>query len=113
VLLSGGQWQRIAVARAYFRGMRDLVILDEPSAGLDAEAEYRLQQGIRDQCAGQAVLLISHRLNTLSDAHQIVVLEDGRVVEQGAHHELVSADGAYARLFELQAKGYRMPGRPA
>lgn len=113
VLLSGGQWQRIALARAYFRGARDLVVLDEPSAGLDAEAEYRLQQGIREQCAGRAVLLISHRLNTLSDAHQIVVLKDGQIAEHGTHQELITANGAYARLFELQARGYRTPAAPA
>ena len=109
VLLSGGQWQRIALARAYLRGSRDLMMLDEPSAGLDAEAEHELQMGIRDRCAGQTVLLISHRLSTLTDADQIVVLEDGRVAEQGTHRSLIAADGGYARLFELQGRGYRLP----
>jgi ATP-binding cassette subfamily B protein len=112
VLLSGGQWQRIALARAYFRGARDLMILDEPSSGLDAEAEHELGRGIRAQCEGRAVLLISHRLNTLTDASQIVVLEDGRIAEHGTHAELVAAGGRYAGLFELQAQGYRLPTAP-
>jgi ATP-binding cassette, subfamily B, bacterial len=109
VLLSGGQWQRIALARAYLRGVRDLMILDEPSAGLDAEAEYQLQQGLRERCRGGTVLLISHRLSTLTDADQIVVLDSGQISEQGTHAELVVAGGTYARLFELQAQGYRYP----
>jgi ATP-binding cassette, subfamily B, bacterial len=112
VLLSGGQWQRIALARAYFRGAHDLMILDVPSSGLDAEAEHELGRGIRAQCEGRAVLLISHRLNTLTDASQIVVLEDGRIAEHGTHGELIAAAGSYARLFELQAQGYRLPAAP-
>jgi ATP-binding cassette subfamily B protein len=109
VLLSGGQWQRIALARAYLRGARDLMMLDEPSAGLDAEAEHELQAGIRGRCAGQTVLLISHRLSTLIDADQIVVLEDGRIAEQGTHGSLIAAGRGYAHLFELQARAYRLP----
>ena len=112
VLLSGGQWQRIALARAYLRGGRDLTILDEPSSGLDAEAEYELQQGIRTQCAGRGVLLISHRLGTLTDADQIVVLKDGQIAEQGRHRDLMAAGGNYARLFDLQSRGYRLPQAP-
>jgi ATP-binding cassette, subfamily B, bacterial len=109
VLLSGGQWQRIALARAWLRGARDLIVLDEPSAGLDAEAEQELQLGIRDRCVGQTLLLISHRLNTLIDADQIVVLSAGQVTERGTHRSLLQAGGEYARLFKLQAQGYRLP----
>jgi ATP-binding cassette subfamily B protein len=107
VRLSGGQWQRVALARAFLRDRRDLMILDEPSAGLDAEAEHEVHSRLRAHRAGQTSLLISHRLGTIRDAEQIVVLADGVIVEQGIHADLVSAGGAYARLFALQAAGYR------
>jgi ATP-binding cassette subfamily B protein len=107
VRLSGGQWQRVALARAFLRDRRDLMILDEPSAGLDAEAEHEVHSRLREHRAGQTSLLISHRLGTIRDADRIVVLADGVIVEQGIHASLVSARGAYARLFALQAAGYR------
>jgi ATP-binding cassette subfamily B protein len=106
VLLSGGQWQRIALARAFLRGGRDLMILDEPSSGLDAEAESAIHASLTAQRRGHATVLISHRLNTVRDADHIVVLSDGVIAEQGDHQTLMSAPGTYARLFSLQARGY-------
>ncbi len=107
VLLSGGQWQRLALARTFLRDRRDLLILDEPSSGLDAEAEYIIHHSLRAHRAGATSLLISHRLGALRDADRIVVLADGKIIEQGSHGELLAAGGEYARLFLLQAEGYR------
>jgi ATP-binding cassette, subfamily B, bacterial len=106
VLLSGGQWQRVALARALLRGDRSLLVLDEPSSGLDAEAEFRIHQEMRRYREGRTSVLVSHRLNTVRDADRIVVLAAGRVAEEGDHDALVAAGGQYARLFELQAAGY-------
>jgi ATP-binding cassette subfamily B protein len=114
VLLSGGQWQRLGLARALLRGDRDLLILDEPSSGLDAEAEYEIHTSLRAQRTGHATLLISHRLNTVRDADHIVVLDDGVVCEQGSHDALMARGGLYASLFTRQAEGYtREPARSA
>lgn len=104
--LSGGQWQRIAVARALMRSTADVLILDEPSSGLDPEAEGRLNARIRELRGGRTSVLISHRLSALRDADQIVVLEGGEVVERGRHAELDAAGGRYATLFRTQAAGY-------
>jgi ATP-binding cassette subfamily B protein len=112
VVLSGGQWQRLALARAFLRDRRDLMILDEPSGGLDAEAEYEIHASLRMYRGGQTSLLISHRLGAVRDADHIVVLRDGRDVEQGDHRTLMARDGHYARLFTMQASGYQqnVPG---
>jgi ATP-binding cassette subfamily B protein len=107
VTLSGGQWQRIALARAFFRADRDVMILDEPSAGLDPEAEADLHSQTRQYRPGRTSILISHRLNTVREADLLVVLQDGAVVEQGTHDALMRADGVYARLFRIQAEGYQ------
>ncbi|MDG6106213.1 ABC transporter ATP-binding protein [Dactylosporangium aurantiacum] len=107
VVLSGGQWQRLALARAFLRERPDLVMLDEPSAGLDAEAEHELHRRIRRHRGRHTSLLISHRLAAVRDADLIVVLADGVVAELGAHPALVARGGQYARLFALQASGYR------
>jgi len=107
VILSGGQWQRVALARAIMRGERDLLILDEPSSGLDAEAEHEISSKLRAHRHGQTSLLVSHRLGAIRHADRIVVLDGGEVVEQGDHRELLAAGGCYARLFGLQAAGYQ------
>jgi ATP-binding cassette, subfamily B, bacterial len=106
VLLSGGQWQRVALARAFLRGARDLMILDEPSSGLDAEAEHDISVRLRHSRRGRTTVLISHRLGTVRAADHIVVLADGAVIEQGDHDALMTMGGTYARLFSLQARGY-------
>ncbi|GGK99290.1 multidrug ABC transporter permease [Planomonospora parontospora subsp. parontospora] len=108
VVLSGGQWQRVALARALVREHRDLLILDEPSAGLDAEAEHEVHRRLREHRTGRTSLLVTHRLSAVRDADLIVVLRGGRIVERGTHDGLVAAGGGYARLFETQASGYRV-----
>ncbi|MFF5208843.1 ABC transporter ATP-binding protein [Streptosporangium sp. NPDC000396] len=107
VLLSGGQWQRLALARALVRERRDLLILDEPSSGLDAQAEYEMHRRLREHRTGRTSLLVSHRLGAIRDADLIVVLGDGRIVERGTHDDLMAAGEGYSRLFEMQARGYR------
>ncbi|MBO2450794.1 ABC transporter ATP-binding protein [Actinomadura barringtoniae] len=107
VLLSGGQWQRVAIARALLRDDADLLILDEPSSGLDAEAEHEVHTRLREHRAGRTSLLISHRLSTVREADSIVVLSGGAVAERGTHDGLLAAGGVYARLFTLQASGYQ------
>jgi len=104
--LSGGEWQKIAIARAYMRDA-DVLILDEPTAALDARAEYEVFQRFRDLSRGKTAILISHRFSTVRMADRILVLENGRVAESGAHEDLVASGGRYAELFELQASGYR------
>ena len=104
--LSGGEWQKIAIARAYMRDA-DVLILDEPTAALDARSEYEVFQRFRDLSLGKTAILISHRFSTVRMADRILVLEDGHVVESGSHEELVTSGRRYAELFELQASGYR------
>ena len=103
--LSIGQWQRVALARAFFRDA-PFVILDEPTAALDARAESRLFERLRELLEGRSVLLISHRFSSVRSADRIYVLEDGRVVEQGSHDDLMAHGDRYAELFTLQARAY-------
>ncbi|MHB1132357.1 MAG: ABC transporter ATP-binding protein [Chloroflexota bacterium] len=104
--LSGGQWQKIALARAFMR-KAEVLVLDEPTSALDAEAEYEVFRRFGELMEGRIAVLISHRFSTVRMADRIVVLSAGKIVELGSHAELVERDGAYARLFNLQAEGYR------
>jgi ATP-binding cassette, subfamily B, bacterial len=104
--LSGGQWQKVALARSYLRDAQ-VLILDEPTAALDARAEYEVFQRFTELTRGKIAILISHRFSTVRMADRILVLENGTVLEEGSHHELVAKGGRYAELFGLQAAGYR------
>lgn len=104
--LSAGQWQKVALGRAYMRDAQ-LVILDEPTASLDARAEFEVFQRFAELTRGKMVVLISHRFSTVRMADRILVLDRGRIVEEGSHEELLAKGGRYAELFELQAAGYR------
>lgn len=104
--LSGGEWQKIGLARAYMRRSQ-IIILDEPTAALDARAEYETFARFADLVSGQTALLISHRFSTVRMADRIIVLQNGTILEQGTHTELLSQNGLYAELFRLQAEGYR------
>ena len=104
--LSGGQWQKIALARAFMRNKADILVLDEPTAAMDAEAEFQIFDRLRSLTKKQMVILISHRFSTVRMADTIVVLSGGELVEQGTHEKLLQAGGRYARLFSLQAAGY-------
>jgi ATP-binding cassette subfamily B protein len=104
--LSGGEWQKIALARAYMRSAQ-LLILDEPTAALDARAEYEVFVRFNQLMAGRMAVVISHRFSTVRMADRIVVLAGGTVVEQGTHEALLASQGLYAELFEMQAAGYR------
>ncbi len=107
VQLSGGQWQRMGLARSFLRTDADLLILDEPSSGLDPAAEYEIHARLRERRAGRTSVLISHRLGAVKDADVIAVLEDGQVRELGDHRRLLARGGTYHRLFTLQSSGYR------
>ncbi|MBE7202377.1 MAG: ABC transporter ATP-binding protein, partial [Parafilimonas terrae] len=104
--LSGGEWQKIALSRAYMREA-EILILDEPTAALDARAEHDVFARFRELSAGRTTVLISHRFSTVRMADRILVLEGGRVLEEGSHAALMARDGRYAELFTLQAEGYR------
>jgi ATP-binding cassette subfamily B protein len=106
VELSGGQWQKVALSRAFMRQDADILILDEPTAALDAQAEYEVFERFRSLAQGKTTLLISHRFPTVRLADRIIVLEQGQIVEEGTHSSLIAQAGRYAELFALQAKGY-------
>ncbi len=105
--LSLGQWQKIALSRAFMRTGADILVLDEPTASMDAAAEVQIFDRFREMTAGQMAIVISHRFSTVRMADHIVVMNDGHVVEEGSHEELMAANGVYERLFSLQAAGYR------
>ena len=104
--LSGGEWQKVALARAYMRDAQ-VLILDEPTASLDARAEYEVFRRFSRLMADRMAVIISHRFSTVRMADRIIVLDEGRVVDEGSHEELVTRGGLYADLFALQAEGYR------
>ena len=104
--LSGGEWQKLALARAYLRDAQ-LLILDEPTAALDARSELQVFERFAELTQGKMALLISHRFSTVRMADRIVVLEGGRLVEEGSHSQLMSLGGRYAAMFEMQAASYR------
>jgi ATP-binding cassette subfamily B protein len=104
--LSGGEWQKVALARAYLRDAQ-VLILDEPTAALDALSEFEVFRRFSELTAGKTALFISHRFSTVRMADRIVVLANGRIVEEGSHDQLASLGGRYAEMFEMQASSYR------
>jgi ATP-binding cassette subfamily B protein len=104
--LSGGQWQKLALARAFFRDA-PILILDEPTSAIDAKAEYEIFQKVQSLQADKTVIIISHRFSTVRHADRILVLNDGKIIEEGEHESLIMQKGVYEELFELQAQGYK------
>ena len=104
--LSGGEWQKVALARAYLRDAQ-LLVLDEPTAALDARSEFEVFQRFAELTAGKMALFISHRFSTVRMADRIVVLENGRIAEEGSHEQLARLGGRYKEMFEMQAASYR------
>lgn len=105
--LSGGQWQKIALSRAFMRSEADILVLDEPTAAMDAAAEAEVFEHFRKASGKKMTILISHRFSTVRAAKHIVVIHQGRIIERGTHESLLAEDGQYAHLFKLQARGYQ------
>lgn len=104
--LSGGQWQKLAIARAFYEEP-PVLILDEPTSAIDAEAEYEIFNNLEKQYKDKTLILISHRFSTVRNANKIFVIDNGRIVEIGSHNELMKLGGKYAKMFNVQAKGYK------
>ena len=104
-----GEWQKVALARAFVRDAQ-ILVFDEPTSALDPETEWRVFQHIKELARGRAVVLISHRFSTVRTADRIHILEGGRIVESGAHDELMALQGRYAHMYEVQARAYRTSG---
>lgn len=105
--LSGGQWQKVALSRAYMRKEADILVLDEPTAAMDAAAEADVFARFRDHSRDKMTILISHRFSTVRSADHIIVIDQGRIIERGTHDTLMETNGRYAALFRLQAEGYQ------
>ena len=105
--LSSGQWQKIALSRAFMRDQADILVLDEPTASMDAQAEATIFEHFSQHAAKKIAILISHRFSTVRMADQIAVMDRGKIIEQGSHQQLLERNGQYAHLFKLQAKGYQ------
>jgi ATP-binding cassette subfamily B protein len=105
--LSGGQWQKIALSRAFMRSDADILVLDEPTAAMDASSEAEVFEHFRTASSSKMTILISHRFSTVRAAAQIIVIHQGKILERGTHESLLAEDGQYARLFNLQARGYK------
>lgn len=104
--LSGGQWQKLAIARAFYE-QPPILILDEPTSAIDAEAEYEIFNNLEKQYKNKSLILVSHRFSTVRNAQKIFVIENGEITEQGSHKELMAKKGQYAKLFNIQARGYK------
>ena len=105
--LSGGQWQKIALSRAFMRSEADILVLDEPTAAMDAASEAAIFDHFQSESDTKMTILISHRFSTVRAADRIIVIQDGEILEQGDHDSLMARNGQYASLFRLQAKGYQ------
>jgi len=104
--LSGGQWQKLALSRAFFKDA-PILILDEPTSAIDAKAEYEIFERVQKLQKDKTVIIISHRFSTVRNADRILVLNNGQIIENGNHDELIRQDGVYAELFKIQAQGYK------
>ena len=105
--LSGGQWQKIALSRAFMRSDADILVLDEPTAAMDASSEAEVFEHFQTASSSKMTILISHRFSTVRAAAQIIVIHQGKILERGTHDSLLAEDGQYAHLFNLQARGYK------
>ena len=103
--LSGGQWQKLAIARAFYESA-PVLVLDEPTSAIDAESEYEIFNNLEKHYKNKTLIFVSHRFSTVRNAHRIFVIDEGNVIEEGSHQELMKQKGRYANMFSIQAKGY-------